>query len=117
MKILFVSPFLPYPGVPHAGGKLLHYLISLLIRRHSVHLVTRYYPGEERHFTDLRGKLSGLDVVPADGPVESSSLRSILEHVGSIVQLARRRMLLPPGAVRSLPGGKHRDGVFLGAAT
>ena len=69
MKILFVSPFLPYPGVPHAGGKLLDYLLSLLVRRHSIHLVSRYYPGEERHFTDLRGKLSGLNVVPADGPV------------------------------------------------
>ena len=90
MKILFISPFLPYPGVPHAGGKLLHYLISLLIRRHSVHLVTRYYPGEERHFTDLRGILSGLDVVPADGPVESSSLRSILSTIRSYVQLARQ---------------------------
>jgi len=90
MKILFVSPFLPYPGVPHAGGKLLDYLLSLLVRRHSVHLVTRYYPGEERHFTDLRGKLSGLDVVPADGPVESSSLRSILSTVRSYVRLARQ---------------------------
>ena len=90
MKILFVSPFLPYPGVPHAGGKLLDYLLSLLVRRHSVHLVSRYYPGEERHFTNLRGKLSGLDVVPADGPVESSSLWSILSTVRSYVHLARQ---------------------------
>jgi len=90
MKILFVTPFLPYPGVPHAGGKLLDYLLSLLVRRHSVHLVSRYYPGEERHLPGLRGKLSGLDVVPADGPVESSSLRSILSTVRSYVRLARR---------------------------
>jgi glycosyltransferase involved in cell wall biosynthesis len=90
MKILFVSPFLPYPGVPHAGGKLLDYLLSLLVRRHSVHLVSRYYPGEERHFKDLRGKLSGLDVVPADGPVESSSLGSILSTVRSYIRLARQ---------------------------
>ena len=90
MKILFVTPFLPYPGVPHAGGKLLDYLLSLLVRRHSVHLVSRYYPGEERHLPDLRGKLSGLDVVPADGPVESSSLWSILSTVRSYVRLARR---------------------------
>ncbi len=90
MKILFVSPFLSYPGVPHAGGKLLDYLLSLLVRRHSVHLVSRYYPGEERHLPDLRGKLSGLDVVPADGPVESSSIRSILSTVRSYVRLARQ---------------------------
>ena len=90
MKILLVSPFLPFPGVPHAGGKLLHYLLSILAKRHSVHLVTRYYPGEERHFPDLRRVLSGLDVVPADGPVESSSLRSILSTVRSYIQLARQ---------------------------
>ncbi len=90
MKILLVSPFLPFPGVPHAGGKLLHYLLSILSKRHSVHMVTRYYPGEERHFPDLRRVLSGLDVVPADGPVESSSLWSILSTVRSYVRLARR---------------------------
>lgn len=90
MKILLVSPFLPFPGVPHAGGKLLHYLLSILEKRHSVHLVTRYYPGEERHFPDLRRVLSGLDVVPADGPVESSSLVSILRTVRSYIQLARK---------------------------
>ena len=90
MKILLVSPFLPFPGVPHAGGKLLHYLLSILAKRHSVHMVTRYYPGEERHFPDLRRVLSGLDVVPADGPVESSSLWSILSTVRSYVHLARK---------------------------
>jgi glycosyltransferase involved in cell wall biosynthesis len=90
LKILLVSPFLPFPGVPHAGGKLLHYLLSILTKHHSVHLVTRYYPGEERHFPDLRRVLSGLDVVPADGPVESSSLRSILSTVRSYVRLARQ---------------------------
>jgi glycosyltransferase involved in cell wall biosynthesis len=90
LKILLVSPFLPFPGVPHAGGKLLHYLLSILAKHHSVHMITRYYPGEERHFPDLRRVLSGLDVVPADGPVESSSLRSILSTVRSYVQLARQ---------------------------
>jgi glycosyltransferase involved in cell wall biosynthesis len=90
MKILLVSPFLPFPGVPHAGGKLLHYLLSILSKRHSVHMVTRYYPGEERHFPGLRRGLSGLDVVPADGPVESSSPRSILRTVRSYIRLARQ---------------------------
>ncbi len=90
MKILLVSPFLPFPGVPHAGGKLLYYLLLILAKQHSVHLVTRYYPGEELHFPVLRRVVSGLDVVPADGPVESSSLRSILSTVRSYIKLARQ---------------------------
>ena len=90
MKILLVSPFLPFRGVSHAGGKLVHYLLSLLARRHSVHLVTRYYPGEERHFTDLHQVVARLYAVPADGPVEMSSPRSILRTVRSYARLARQ---------------------------
>jgi glycosyltransferase involved in cell wall biosynthesis len=94
LKILLVSPFLPFPGVPHAGGKLLHYLLSILAKGHSVHMVSRYYPGEERYFPDLRRTLSGLDVVPADGPVESSNLWSILSTVRSYIRLARQADLV-----------------------
>ena len=90
MKILLVSPFLPFRGVSHAGGKLVHYLLSLLASRHSVHLVTRYYPGEERHITDLHQVVARLYAVPADGPVDLSSPRSILRTVRSYARLARQ---------------------------
>ena len=97
LKILLVSPFLPFRGVSHAGGKLVDYLLSRLILRHSVHLVTRYYPGEERHFTELRGMVSGLDAVPADGPVDSSSPWSILNTVRSYARLARQADIVVRG--------------------
>jgi len=69
---------------------LVHYLLSLLASRHSVHLVTRYYPGEESHFTDLHQVVARLYAVPADGPVEMSSPRSILRTVRSYARLARQ---------------------------
>ena len=69
---------------------MVHYLLSLLASRHSVHLVTRYYPGEERHFTDLRHVVARLYAVPADGPVDLSSPRSILRTVRSYARLARQ---------------------------
>jgi len=90
MNVLFVSPFLPYPGVPHAGGKLVYFHLQTLARKHSVHLVSRYFPGEERHFGRLRKMIGGLDLVPAPGPVNAGSVPSTWETVWSYYRLIRK---------------------------
>jgi hypothetical protein len=90
MKVLVVSPFLPYPGVPHAGGKLVYFLLQTLVRNHSVYLLSRYYPGEEKHFGELRKMLSGLDLVAAPGPVNAGSIPSVGRTVLSYFRLARK---------------------------
>lgn len=90
MKVLVVSPFLPYPGVPHAGGKLVYFLLQTLVRNHSVYLLSRYYPGEENHFGDLRKMLSGLELVSAPGPVNAGSIPSVGRTVWSYFRLARK---------------------------
>lgn len=88
MRILVVSPFLPYPGVPHAGGKLVFFLLQTLAVKHSVSLVSRYYPDEERHLEILRRMLSGLELVPAPGPVNTGSLLSVWRTVWSYYRMA-----------------------------
>jgi hypothetical protein len=85
-----VSPFLPYPGVPHAGGKLVCFLLQTLVRNHSVYLVSRYYPGEENHIGELRKMLSGLELVSAPGPVNAGSILSVGRTVRSYFRLARK---------------------------
>jgi len=90
MKILVVSPFLPYPGVPHAGGKLVCFLLQTLVRNNSVYLVSRYYPGEENHIGELRKMLSGLELVSAPGPVNAGSISSVGRTVWSYFRLARK---------------------------
>jgi glycosyltransferase involved in cell wall biosynthesis len=90
MKVLVVSPFLPYPGVPHAGGKLVYFLLQTLVRNHSVYLLSRYYPGEENHFGELRKMLSGLELVSAPGPVNAGSIPSVGRTVRSYYRLARK---------------------------
>ncbi len=47
MKILWVSPFLPYATAPHAGGRAIFQWLSRLGRRHEITLVCRM-TGEER---------------------------------------------------------------------
>lgn len=94
MKILFVSPFLPYPGVPHAGGKLIHYFLSVLARSHSVVLLSRIFPGEERHLRSLSEMLERVETIPADGPIRAGSLWSLLRTVASYRDLCRRARTL-----------------------
>ncbi len=90
LRILLVTPFLPYRGVPHAGGKLVHYLLGALAARHSVHLVSRCFAGEAVHVPALRDMVAGLDVVAAAGPVRRGSAFSLLAAVGSYRRLARK---------------------------
>lgn len=90
MKILLVSPFLPYPGVPHAGGKLVYYLLSSLAREHSVHLVSRIFPEEEEHLALLGKIVAGLDTVAAKGPLVPGSFLSLARTVASYRHLARK---------------------------
>lgn len=94
MKILFVSPFLPYPGVPHAGGKLIHFFLSVLVRSHSVVLLSRIFPGEERHLRSLSEMLERVETVPAEGPIRPGSPVSLLRTVASYKKLCRRARIL-----------------------
>lgn len=90
LKILLVTPFLPYSGVPHAGGKLVHHLLCNLAERHSVFLVSRYFSGEETHFPALRKTVAGLEAVPAEGPIRPGSASSLFRTVASYRRLARK---------------------------
>ena len=83
MKILLVSPFLPYRNVPHAGGKYVHLLLEYLARRHDVDLLTRVFPEEiskieetnrlVKNFYPLRERLSA-------SPETGSFLRRMLSY-------------------------------------
>ncbi|OGQ00695.1 MAG: hypothetical protein A2Z40_05830 [Deltaproteobacteria bacterium RBG_19FT_COMBO_60_16] len=90
MKILVVTPFLPYPGVPHAGGKLVYFLLRTLAEKHSLVLVSRCFPGEERNLGKIREMLAGLELVPASGPVAAGSLSSMGRAAGSYYRLTRK---------------------------
>jgi glycosyltransferase involved in cell wall biosynthesis len=94
MRVLFVSPFLPYPGVPHAGGKLIHHFLSVLVRSHSVVLLSRIFPGEEGHLRHLSGMLERVETVPAEGPIRAGSLVSLIRTVASYRKLCRRARIL-----------------------
>jgi glycosyltransferase involved in cell wall biosynthesis len=88
LRILLVTPFLSYPGVPHAGGKLVYHLLSSLAREHSVHLVSRIFPEEKGQLAFLGTVVAGLDTVEATGPLVPGSVSSFARTVASYRRLA-----------------------------
>ena len=90
LKILVVSPFLPYPGVPHAGGKFVFFLLRVLSKHHSLVLLSRCFPGEERHVPFLKNMLAGVETIPVQGPVNPDSIRSVCRTIWSYYRLSRK---------------------------
>lgn len=89
MRVLVVSPFLPYPGVPHAGGKLVHFLLTVLAKSHSVFLVSRIFPGEDAYRKPLQEMLAGIEVVHGPGPLATANPLSVFNTVDSYIRLGR----------------------------
>lgn len=85
-----VSPFLPYPGVPHAGGKFVFFLLRVLSNQHSLVLLSRCFPGEERHVPYLKKMLAGVEIIPVHGPVDPDSIRSVCRTIWSYYRLSRK---------------------------
>jgi glycosyltransferase involved in cell wall biosynthesis len=93
MKVLLVSPFLPHPGVRHAGGKLVHFLYQQLTEWHEVTLVTRFYPDELEALTRLRSEGRRIEALPAPGPWFDGGIATVARTVASyrsLVLLAER---------------------------
>ena len=85
-----VSPFLPYPGVSHAGGKLVFFLLRILSKKHSLVLLSRCFPGEERHVSYLKTMLAGVEIIPVHGPVDPDSISSVCRTIWSYYRLSRK---------------------------
>jgi glycosyltransferase involved in cell wall biosynthesis len=65
MKVLLVSPFLPYAQARHAGGEFVYNLVTGLSARCQVSLVSKVLPGEERWVDELSPYCHALETVPA----------------------------------------------------
>lgn len=89
MRVLVVTPFLPYAGVRHAGGKLVHHLVQHLAREHEVVLVSRASAEDAEHVPALRREVAGLELVRAPTPGRWRAA-SLARSVASYAALAAR---------------------------
>lgn len=63
-KILVVTPFLPYPNVPHAGGLSVFKSLEKLSKDFDVTLLCRYDKSEEKHLKDAEKLCNKLYALP-----------------------------------------------------
>jgi len=81
MRILFVSPYFPYPSVTQAGGVYIFRLIEALAQRnHSVSLLSSVTSEESVHIAEMERICHRLVTVPVD-PSFCKSPKNILRHL------------------------------------
>ena len=83
MKILLVSPFLPYRRVPHAGGKTIFLVLEYLTQRHEVDLLARVFPEEQPHVGETKRLVRNFHPLPegrAASPGTGSVTGKILSY-------------------------------------
>jgi glycosyltransferase involved in cell wall biosynthesis len=82
MKITVITPYLPYPGVPHGGGRDLFHLIAFLGEQHSVTAISFADAAQAAHADALRPYVAGLKVIrPAVTPRQKAA--SLIRAMGS----------------------------------
>jgi hypothetical protein len=54
MKILVVTPYLPYSNAPHGGGTILFALLCELAKTQEIFLATMHEPDEHRKLDDVK---------------------------------------------------------------
>ena len=71
MNILWVSPFVPSAGAPHAGGRAVAQWIASAAGRHAVTLLTRAEPSERPAAAALRSSLAAVHIQEFRRPIGS----------------------------------------------
>lgn len=93
MRILMITPFLPYP--PHSGGQLRIYnILKHLADKHSITLVSHIHCEEERKWVEvLENYCQSVDTVLIKPPPASAWLRS-LARLYDILRLRPPTMMI-----------------------
>jgi glycosyltransferase involved in cell wall biosynthesis len=82
VRVTVITPYLPYPGVPHGGGRDLFHLIAFLQERHPVTVVSFADAAQAAHADALRPYVAGLTVIrPAVTARQKAA--SLIRAVGS----------------------------------
>jgi glycosyltransferase involved in cell wall biosynthesis len=81
MNILWVSPFLPAAGAPHAGGRAVFQWITTAAARHAVTLLVRVEPSERAAAEALRGPLAAVHVQEFQRPASGALPRIVASYV------------------------------------
>lgn len=91
MKILVVTPFLPYKNAPHAGGVSVFESVRRLSRDHEVYLLSRLKPSEIQYIEDVKRYCKELYLYPFKTPSSRNPIPIILSYI--ILGLKANRLI------------------------
>ncbi|MBI5326869.1 MAG: glycosyltransferase [Deltaproteobacteria bacterium] len=89
MKVLIVTPFFPYVGVPHAGGKTVYEIIKGLYAQHEIYLFSRIEPHEIGFVQEMGGFCKEVELYKFKTPDADNPLR-VFFIIASYLNLAIR---------------------------
>lgn len=81
LKILIVTPFLPYKDAPHAGGVSVFESVRRLSGDHEVHLLSRFEPYEKQHIEDVKRYCKEVYLYPFKTPINRNPIPIILSYI------------------------------------
>ncbi len=103
MRLLAVTPYLPYRGAPHGGGLLLSSFIEEAARRVTVALLS-FATAEEAEARDrIAPGLAAITLVPRTRPFELSQLRRAAWRTAMAARMSFRGLPLAAAKFRSGP--------------
>lgn len=95
LKILWVSPFLPYPDVPHAGGQAIYQWISRLAKTNEITLLCRMEKKEYAKVETIRTLFKDIHILefnrPPDGPLQTLKITASYLRLGLMANRLLRR--------------------------
>ena len=83
LNILFVTPFLPYSKIPHAGGQEIYYFIKLLSQKHKVFLLPIVSSIQIEHCKDIERFCHII------GILKGGNKNSFFEHIFRILSFRK----------------------------
>lgn len=81
LKILIITPFLPYHNVPHAGGMSVFESIKTLSKNHEIYLFSRIEPSELSYVDDIRQFCKEVKLYKFKTPVSRTSVPIICSYI------------------------------------
>lgn len=91
MKILIVTPFLPYKNAPHAGGILVYESIKMLSKDHEVCLLSRLEPSENQYLDDAKQYCKEVHIYQFKTPSSRNPIPIVLSYI--ILGLKANRLI------------------------
>lgn len=85
MRIFIVTPFLPYAGVGHAGGKIIFDYIKALSERHDIFLLSRAEPKEFKHLEEIKSYCKDIRILKFSKPSEKNPFQAFFIIISYIL--------------------------------